>query len=589
MARNQSWQARRAEERARQQSVQGISWVIVASILGSITFVVGAIVNWLDFINKLRDGYQQFLWLGIVILVLVWLIILWLLFKQRNVYAILWLAVTVLAGVVIWNGWQSYIQTREAKLVVLIAEFDGPEEIYGLRNDILEELDQDFSKDIDVEIESVNETITPDSNSGRSRALELGETFQADIVIWGWYRPTENPNMHIHLENLAPEQLYILNESTTLQPVATLAELETSSFQHETGQEASSLISFLIGIVDYQAHDTNSAIVRFDQAINKLKSEEPFLENPLDIYFYRANANFANRQYNLAIQDYDKVINSDTQYVKAYKNRGQAYRELKEYDLAIQDYETALNINPNYADVLNCLGIVYDDLKQFSRAMEYYDIAIELDPNLAFAYTNRGVTYSHIGNSDLAIQEHTKAIELDANFGAAYNNRGIVYDDLGEYKLAIGDYNKAIDVDQVYYVAEYYSNRGVVYGHLGKYELAIQDFDKAIEINPNLAISYINRGVAFSKLGQYNLAIQNYNKAINLDPNNGDAYYNLGNTQYVLGQYLLAIQAYDKAIELNPNDSDAYKNRGNTYQKLGKTAEAEADFKKYEELIGEKP
>jgi len=33
----------------------------------------------------------------------------------------------------------------------------------------------------------------------------------------------------------------------------------------------------------------------------------------------------------------------------------------------------------------------------------------------------------------------------------------------------------------------------------------------------------------------------------------------------------------------------AYKNRGIAYQKLGKATEAEADFKKYEELTGQKP
>jgi len=40
---------------------------------------------------------------------------------------------------------------------------------------------------------------------------------------------------------------------------------------------------------------------------------------------------------------------------------------------------------------------------------------------------------------------------------------------------------------------------------------------------------------------------------------------------------------------LNPNMASAYRNRGLAYQALGKTAEAEADFKKYEELTGQKP
>ena len=86
------------------KQVKGISWKTVFGILGSIAFLVGAIVNGLDFINYLREGYQQFLRLGIAFLGVIWLIVLWLLFKQRNIYGILWLAVTVISGPVIWNG-----------------------------------------------------------------------------------------------------------------------------------------------------------------------------------------------------------------------------------------------------------------------------------------------------------------------------------------------------------------------------------------------------------------------------------------------------------------------------------------------------
>ena len=40
----------------------------------------------------------------------------------------------------------------EEKLVVLIAAFDGPEEVYGLRNEIIENLNADFSGDEEIEI-----------------------------------------------------------------------------------------------------------------------------------------------------------------------------------------------------------------------------------------------------------------------------------------------------------------------------------------------------------------------------------------------------------------------------------------------------
>jgi tetratricopeptide (TPR) repeat protein len=56
-----------------------------------------------------------------------------------------------------------------------------------------------------------------------------------------------------------------------------------------------------------------------------------------------------------------------------------------------------------------------------------------------------------------------------------------------------------------------------------------------------------------------------------------------------LTKYERAIQDYDQAIELDPDYALAYNNRGFAYQALGKTVEAGADFKKYEELTGQKP
>jgi tetratricopeptide (TPR) repeat protein len=56
-----------------------------------------------------------------------------------------------------------------------------------------------------------------------------------------------------------------------------------------------------------------------------------------------------------------------------------------------------------------------------------------------------------------------------------------------------------------------------------------------------------------------------------------------------LEEYEHALQDYDKAIQINPQLADAYLARGRIYIQLGKVTEAEADFKKYEELTGQKP
>src|SRR5574341_575088 len=110
-----------------------------------------------------------------------------------------------------------------------------------------------------MEIESVNEVITPDSDSGSSRARELGKNLQADIVIWGWYRPTENPSITVHIENLSPIQIETLQKSEIYKPQASLAQLESFEIQRKLGSETSTLISFIEGTLKYKSGDFQTA------------------------------------------------------------------------------------------------------------------------------------------------------------------------------------------------------------------------------------------------------------------------------------------------------------------------------------------
>jgi len=437
------------------------------------------------------------------------------------------------------------------RLIVLIATFDGPEDFYGLHNEIVESMNTDFLDDSEVMIIPRKEVITLDDGSSAARAL--GKRYLADVVIWGWYRPTENPNITIHIENLALDQLAPLEISTSLRPSTTLAELESFTFQQQVGQQTGALISFLVGFVKYQAEDYESAVSRFDQSVENLQETPKILDNFAEIYFYRATTNV---------------------------HLGRLYQ-------AVEDYDTASEFNSQVKEIYFNRGIVYEDLGEYQGAIQDFDRAIRLDPYVADSYYNRGNAYVHLEQYDLAIQDYDKAIELDPQNAWAYSNRGVAHFDLGKYDRAIQDFSKSIEIDPE--DAETYAARGAVYAFVKQYDRAIEDFDQAIRMDSNYFNAYIVRGTAYAELGQYALAMQDYDKAIKLNSQNAKSYYGRGLVYSYLGQYESAIQDYDNAIELDPQHADAYRDRGLAYQALSKTAEAEADFKKYEELTGQKP
>ena len=109
-----------------------------------------------------------------------------------------------------------------------------------------------------------------------------------------------------------------------------------------------------------------------------------------DAAFYqkRASEHLFNKKYDLAVVEYNKVIELDSNDAANYLNRGLALFNLKNYDLAIADY----------------------------------DKAIELAPKESMIYFNRGDLHEKMGNPQKALGDYQKAVELDAANEPAKSN-----------------------------------------------------------------------------------------------------------------------------------------------------------------------
>jgi len=196
------------------------------------------------------------------------------------------------------------------------------------------------------------------------------------------------------------------------------------------------------------------------------------------------------------------------------------------------------------------------------------------------------------GDYELSLQLFEKVVSqndptisippYDLIFYTAYAQAG-----LKQYDLAIATYNNAILKYRK--GAESYNNRGVIYADLGQDDLAVQNYTTAIQVNKDYSAAYNNRGNAYVRMNQFENAMLDFSKAVGIDPNYANGFYNRGNAFYDLAQYDLAIKDYSQAILLEPDSYPAYFNRGTAYLKLGKTAESEADLKKYSQLLTNLP
>jgi tetratricopeptide (TPR) repeat protein len=88
----------------------------------------------------------------------------------------------------------------------------------------------------------------------------------------------------------------------------------------------------------------------------------------------QGNLNFATTQKK---QDEQLVSNPTPE---TYLNVGLRYHTQKQYDKAIEMYNKSLSLNPNYGLAYNNLCSAYNDLGQFTKAIPYGEKAVKLEP-----------------------------------------------------------------------------------------------------------------------------------------------------------------------------------------------------------------
>jgi Flp pilus assembly protein TadD len=165
-------------------------------------------------------------------------------------------------------------------------------------------------------------------------------------------------------------------------------------------------------------------------------------------YNNRAGYYLAKNQYQLALDDYNRVLvlkpnNADTLF-----NRALTYQRMGEHQLAIADFNEVLTQYPSYARGLNQRGISYMQLGQYQEAQDDYNLSIMYEPNDAKVYFNRGLVLQKMGQYQQAISDYDQALRLDSRMVKAYNNRGVVYVKLRLYDQARQDFNQALLLDQ---------------------------------------------------------------------------------------------------------------------------------------------
>ena len=127
------------------------------------------------------------------------------------------------------------------------------------------------------------------------------------------------------------------------------------------------------------------------------------------------------RNWEDAISEFDKIINSDPNCQEAYLYRGAAYLSVGSTDRALADFEQVIKLNSDNADVFYFRGLLFYSLGNSLPDVKSND-----------NYLNK------------AVIDFDRCIKIDPEYAEAYYCSGRIALDRGAYEIAIVDFDKAL-------------------------------------------------------------------------------------------------------------------------------------------------
>lgn len=169
-----------------------------------------------------------------------------------------------------------------------------------------------------------------------------------------------------------------------------------------------------------------------------------------------------------------EVTTPSLEALQAYTQAGKAGRE-RGPEAAVVYYQRAIEIDPNFARAYAAIGNAYESLSEMGRAAEYYTKAFELRDHASERekLVIAGRYYQDVtGELDKAARTYEQVLQ-------SYP-RDVVVVDLANIYAAEGKYDEAVEV--LHQLQKVAPDRVAVYSNLANDFLALQRFDEARQV-----------------------------------------------------------------------------------------------------------
>ena len=126
---------------------------------------------------------------------------------------------------------------------------------------------------------------------------------------------------------------------------------------------------------------------------------------------------------------------------EVWKKRGNEQLDLRDFEGALNSYEKALKFKPDLHEAWNNRGNALGNLGRLEDAIDSYNQAIALKPDFYQAFSNRGISKYFLKQFEEAIDSYNQAIGLKPDSHETFFNRGLAQGKLEKFEEAIDSYN----------------------------------------------------------------------------------------------------------------------------------------------------
>ena len=156
---------------------------------------------------------------------------------------------------------------------------------------------------------------------------------------------------------------------------------------------------------------------------------------------------YYQNNFNAALEQWQKAIKINPNYIEAYNGRGNAYKNLKKFEEAVQSFKKAIQIEPRYFEAQINLGSVLIKLERFEDAIKNFDKVIDVNNMASQAFHGKAYSLMKLKKYKEAIYNFNQSIKINPNDANAFYNLGATYENLKKWQEAADSFSKAMQIN----------------------------------------------------------------------------------------------------------------------------------------------